>query len=193
MSNQVQVLNLNVEFRIQLKRYLRKLRELALGGIAAGVLLLTYSQTAFPGAKVTASLLDKLGAEAAVPDANFLVVALASCAATLALTGWPPAKAFRRWFAIPYLKFCFDLTGTALGVFLPVCIALSTPSEFLKHTPIILLGLFYFILSSIFLWAGKYALSERIQSKLQTYPGFYPHVLPTAAAAYLVLTYLGSK
>jgi len=189
MTNQAQILNLNVEFRRQLPRYLRKLRELALGGFAAGMILLSYSHTNFPGALIAEKLMGKLGEEAAVPDVNFIMVAIASCAVTLVLTGWPPAKAFRRWFALPYLKFCFDLAGTAIGVFIPACIAVSTPAQFLQASTLIFQGLVYLFLSSIILWAGKYALSERVQQKLQLAPDIYPHLLPIGGALYLVLMY----
>lgn len=182
MTNQAQVLDLKIESRIQLKRYLRKLRELALGGFAAGVILLSYSHTNFPGAAIAGKLMDKLGSEAAIPDANFIVVAIASCAVTLVATGWPPAKAFRRWFALPYLKFCFDLAGTAIGVFLPVCLAVSTPPEFAKALPIIFDGFLYLFMSSLILWGGQYALNERVQQTLQSYESPYRHALPAGAA-----------
>lgn len=86
MNNQVKLLDLNAEFRRQSRRYLKRIRELALGGISAGLLLLAHSHTTFPAAHVTEVLLEKLGTTIARPDGRFLLAAIASCCVALIFT-----------------------------------------------------------------------------------------------------------
>ena len=193
MTDQVKPLDLYAELRIQIKRFLRSIRERALGGFAAGTLLLSYSHTSLPSAEVADALMEKLGNEIAVPDGRFLLVAIASCCVTLVLTGWPPAKPFRRFFAIPYLNFCFDLAGTAIGVFIPAIAAVSNPSQIGAAAVITLVGFLYLFLMAAIVWLGRYFLSERIQKQLQSYPLPYPHALPAGAFIMLLLMYYGKK
>lgn len=185
--------HLNVEFKRQSARYLRRIRELAFGGFAAGVLLLIYSHTTLPSAGTAEGLTEKLANEIALPDWGFLLFAIGSCCITLVFTGWPPAKVFRHMFAIPYLKFCFDLTGTAIGVLIPAVIATSTKAQFFGGSMLIVYALVYLLLVSVVLWGGQYALSERVQSKLQSGQGPIPYVLPLGATIILVSMYLTSR
>lgn len=189
MNNQVKLLDLNAEFRRQSRRYLQRIGELALGGLSAGLLLLAYSHTTFPAAHVTEVLLEKLGKEIALPDGRFLLAAIASCCVALIFTGWPPTTPFRKWVARPFLGFCFDLAGTAIGAISPAIIAAARPSEWGKAFLLILLSLFFLTLMSMMLWFGKYLLSERFQLKLKNYSGFYQASIPVGAGIILLLIY----
>lgn len=192
MTNPVIILDFRTEFRRQMRRYLRRLGQLALGGLSAGFLLLVYSQTSLPGVKTTQALLDKFGSEVAVPDGRFLLAALSSCCAALILTGWPPTKPFRKWIARPFLGFCFDLAGTAAGAIVPSIIAVSKPAEWELAILTVLLALSYVALMSTMLWFGQYLLSERVQEILSRHPVPYQYIVPTGGALFLAVVYLSS-
>lgn len=137
--------------------------------------------------------MEKLGSEIAIPDGRFLLVAIASCCMALVLTGWPPTRPFRQWVGIPFLAFCFDLSGTAIGAFIPAILAAATPPEWRKALVLVVLAFIYLVIMTSILWLGKYLLSQRFQDILQSYPAPYPYFVSVGAAFVLLFMYFGGQ
>lgn len=189
LNNPVQAPTLKSEWGREFKEFFKALLEQASGGFAAGFLLLLYSKSNLPGAPKAHALFDKVVNEVVKPDSGFFLAAVVSCCIALAAA----APWVRRTLARPFLKFCFDLSGTALGAIVPAVVAVSTQKEYFRAGGVVVMALFAFGGSGALLWAGRYFLSEQFHAIVgadQT--NFLRWAVPGGAAFILLFLYLSN-
>lgn len=97
---------------------------------------------------------------------------------------------FHKFLARPFLRFCFDLSATALGAFIPTVVAAARPGETQQAVSLVLVAVFYLVLMSIFMWAGLYFLGDRYQAISRAHPDkYFKHLAPGGAAFILLMLY----
>jgi hypothetical protein len=187
LNNQVQAPSLKSEWDREFQEFRKALLEQASGGFAAGFLLFAYSKSNFPGSPRAHVLFEKVVNEVVRPDAGFFLASIVSCCLALAAA----APWIRKALAGPFLKFCFDLSGTALGAIVPAVVAVSTQKDYLKATGVFIMAFFAFGGSALLLWTARYFLSEQFHKIVgASSNNFLQWFVPFGAAFVLLFLYI---